>query len=86
MAALKVKNGNKIAVLMVNGKIIKNMDSVFKFMETRTNMKEDGCKIWDMEKVRKLLKGTQWINIGKGKIWREYTGDWAKDRKTGKGT
>ena len=30
--------------------------------------------------------GTMWINIGKGKLWKEYTGDWAKDRKTGRGT
>ncbi len=26
------------------------------------------------------------MNIGKGKLWKEYTGDWAKDRKTGRGS
>ena len=27
-----------------------------------------------------------WINISKGKLWKEYTGYWAKDRKTGRGS
>ena len=48
---LKVQNGNKIVVIMVNGKIIKKMGLEFKCMEIKINMKGDGCKIWDMEKV-----------------------------------
>ena len=48
---LKVQNGNKTVVIMVNGKIIKKMGLEFKCMEIKINMKVDGCKIWDMEKV-----------------------------------
>ena len=58
MAVLKEKNGNKIVDIMENGTIIKNMDLEFKFMEIKINMKVDGCKIWDMEKVCLIILGT----------------------------
>lgn len=45
MEVLREKNGDKIAVTMVNGRITKNMDLLFKFMEIMIVMKEVGCKI-----------------------------------------
>ena len=54
---LKVQNGNKIVVIMENGKIIKNTGLEFKYMEIKINMKVDGCKIWDIIKVLiKIIK------------------------------
>ena len=86
MAISKVKNGDKIVDTMETGKTIKNMVLLFKFMEMKIVTKEDGSKICVMAKVWFLNVGTMWINVGKGKLWKEYTGDWAKDRKTGRGT
>ena len=51
MEVLKEKNGVKTAVTMENGKIIRNMDLLYKSMEMEINLKEDGCKICVMEKV-----------------------------------
>ena len=51
MEVSKEKNGVKTAVTTENGKIIRNMDLLYKFMEMEINLKEDGCKICVMEKV-----------------------------------
>ena len=51
MEVLKEKNGVKTAVTMENGKIIRNMDLLYKSMEMEINLKEDGCKICVMENV-----------------------------------
>jgi len=51
MELLKEKNGNKIADTTVNGKITKNTVSEYKFSETETNTRVDGCKTCDTAKV-----------------------------------
>ena len=51
MEFLKEKNGFKTAVTTENGKIIKNMDLLFKSTETEINLNEVGCKICVNKKV-----------------------------------
>ena len=51
MEALKAKSGNRIVGIMENGKIIKNMASEYKSMETKINMRGVGFKTCDKEKV-----------------------------------
>jgi hypothetical protein len=47
---------------MENGKIIKNMGSEYKSMGTKINMKVDGFKTCDKEKVF-ILKFIKFINF-----------------------
>jgi hypothetical protein len=51
MELSKEKNGNKIADTTVIGKITKNTVSEYKFSETETNTRVDGCKTCDTAKV-----------------------------------
>lgn len=62
MEALKAKSGNRIVGIMENGKIIKNMGSEYKSMGTKINMKVDGFKTCDKEKVF-ILKFIKIINF-----------------------